>query len=62
MSAVAYVLSGICKDIMLVTLGAVVWNEVVTRQQVPQCNIEHVAHVALLYYMCLCTQTLCYHF
>jgi len=34
MSAVAYVLSGICKDIMLVTLGAAVWSEVVTGQQV----------------------------
>ena len=33
MSAVAYVLSGICKDILLVTLGAVLWAEVVTFQQ-----------------------------
>ena len=33
MSAVAYVLSGICKDILLVTLGAVMWNEVVTNQR-----------------------------
>ena len=33
MSAVAYVLSGICKDILLVTLGAVLWSEVVTMQQ-----------------------------
>ena len=33
MSAVAYVLSGICKDILLVTLGAVLWSEVVTGQQ-----------------------------
>ena len=33
MSAVAYVLSGICKDILLVTLGAVMWKEVVTNQR-----------------------------
>ena len=33
MSAVAYVLSGICKDILLVTLGAVLWSEVVTSKQ-----------------------------
>lgn len=34
MSAVAYVLSGICKDVLLVSLGAAVWGEVVTGQQV----------------------------
>ena len=34
MSAIAYVLSGICKDILLVSGGALIWGEVVTLQQV----------------------------
>mmetsp|Transcript_11482 Transcript_11482/g.27014 ORF Transcript_11482/g.27014 Transcript_11482/m.27014 type:complete len:359 (+) Transcript_11482:257-1333(+) len=34
MSAVAYVLSGICKDILLVSGGALLFGEVVTSQQV----------------------------
>lgn len=34
MSAIAYVLSGIVKDICLVTMGAVLWGEIVTGQQI----------------------------
>jgi hypothetical protein len=58
MSAVAYVLSGICKDILLVSLGAAVWGEVVTGQQVRNaaplfvavCLRGHARCLACLFY------------
>merc|ERR1711971_146211 len=34
MSAVAYVLSGVCKDVVLVTIGGVMWAEQITKQQI----------------------------
>ena len=37
MSAIAYVLSGIVKDIGLVSMGALLWGEVVTAQQIIGC-------------------------
>eukprot|EP00613_Pedinella_sp_CCMP2098_P074946 CAMPEP_0171909874 /NCGR_PEP_ID=MMETSP0993-20121228/9014_1 /TAXON_ID=483369 /ORGANISM="non described non described, Strain CCMP2098" /LENGTH=366 /DNA_ID=CAMNT_0012542923 /DNA_START=28 /DNA_END=1128 /DNA_ORIENTATION=- len=47
MSAIAYVLSGICKDILLVSGGALIWGEVVTGQQMLGYSI---ALVGLGYY------------
>mmetsp|Transcript_41459 Transcript_41459/g.56518 ORF Transcript_41459/g.56518 Transcript_41459/m.56518 type:complete len:298 (-) Transcript_41459:201-1094(-) len=47
MSAVAYVLSGVCKDIILVTMGGVIWSEVITDQQI--CGYA-IALTGLAYY------------